>query len=564
MRLLNLLLLILATTSFLATAAKGCNDNGSEIPLTPFPTLEVAAIAAVPEPDARNFSKATPTPTTPLPQGPYVPAALDSTEGPAVAGTATTSNEPYVTIALERPEGTAIAGKEWKIDFTVTNRSTAPAYDVNLVFEVVGRARLVYLDLPHGVCVETKCQISSFDGNEAVTGHIVLVPDLGFQGYVRTDVAIAWPMSGTKRGSSIASLTTQVLNITGPGKLLWSASVESDSMGCSDYQVAIGQDAVYPVYHREIYALSRFGGDVKWRIEGEIHMFTPNLEDDSIYILGSEPGDSWLWSDSVSSIDSASGELNWRHPLDEQARGQLVVYGDAVYFTVRDYVGDRVSNYTDLVALDKATGVLNWRYRVDKRHNSPATEFEGDIYFVTSGPGPNFLHSVDALTGELNRKYPVPAGSHSKPLVNKGVVYLVTSDEQIYSMELSSGETGWEYRPGGPVDNVLGIYEGNLYFLLYDRQEPGYVAVDAVDAETGARAWRYQPGGTFRNLSVTDGGIYVSTPTSLTSLDASTGDINWQRDYAGICGSLAAVDGYLYGRASNDEQGFTAFAIRGD
>ena len=529
MRFLNLLTIILATASLLAVAATDCEENRTDIPLTPYPTTPYLA----PEPSVS-------------------------------APTATPIREPYLRIALEPVDGAVRAGEKWKIDFTVKNQSPAPAYDVTLELQITGRGKPDYLGMSRGECTDTVCRISSLEGNESVNGHISVLTKPGFGNNVRLDANVKWSPPDLRRGPSSEYLTVYVADRGQPGGLVWSTGVKNSSMSCSDDQIAVGQDAIYTVYSHDIYALSRYKGEVKWRIEGEDHMFTPHLEGDSLYVRGSQPGDSWRWSHSVSSMDATTGELNWRRPVEEEALVPIVVHDDGVYFTVRDYVGDRISNYTDLVALDKATGVLNWRYRVDKRHNSPATEFDGDIYFATSGRGPNFLHSVNAITGELRRKYPVPAGSRARPLVIGGYAYLATADDLIYSMDLASGETMWQYRPEGAVDHLSGFYQGNLYFLLYDRQEPGYVAVEAVEAETGVLAWEYQPGGTLRNLSVTSNGIYVSTPTNLTSLDAATGNVKWQIDYVGICGSLAAADGYLYGRASNDEQGTFAFAIKAE
>ena len=529
MRFINLLMTISAATSLLAVAAAGCEENRTDRPITQYPTATYPAAA------------------------------------PAVAApTATPILEPYVLIALEPLNRAVRSGEKWEIDFTVKNQSPAAAYDVTLEFQIKGRGRPDYLSMSRGECTDTACRISSLDGKESVTGHISVLTKLDFGNNVRLAANVTWGPPDSKRGSTPEYLTVHVEDRDQPGGLVWSTGVELVGMSCSEDQIAVGQDAIYPVYDHDIYAFSKFEGEVKWRSQEEFYMFTPRLEGDRLYVLGSHPGDTWQWSYSVSSMDASTGELNWRHPLDEMARGPIVVYDGSIYFTVRDYVGNRVSNYSDLLALDKETGVLNWRYRVDKRHNGPATEFDGDIYFATFGPGINFLHSVNAITGELRRKYPVPAGSHEMPLMSEGHAYLVTTDSLIYSMDLYSGETTWQYRPDGKVDYVLGIYQGNLYFLLYDSLAQGYVAVEAVSAETGELSWEYRPGVTFRNLSVTSNGIYVSTPSNLTSLDADTGNVKWQKDYARICGSLAAADGYLYGRASTNESEHIAFAIQAE
>ena len=447
--------------------------------------------------------------------------------------------DAHLSVTLDITGSPAVGGEELRIEFTVTNEAPEPASGVTITFGVKEPSRLIMARSARGTCEESTCDLGSLDDYESVTGHVVVLIELGFDTEVRVDADVSWLLRNSNRRHSYAQANALLVD-NQPGALIWTTSINPSHMSCSN-SVVVDSEAVYAGFGKLLYAVSRSTGEVLWRKGGDSWVFQPVLADGSIYFHARDEENYY-----VRSLDSSKGTLNWQYLVDGQVRGPAAVYGGSVYFTVNKLVDGRLE-YSYLLSLDASTGVLNWQYRVDKWISTPALEFGGNIYFIG-----DYLYSIDPMSGELIRRYRME-GAYDTPLISDGNAYRVTGNGPLYSMDLSTGRKNWYYLPDQPEGRASGtpvLSDGNVYILVYDEVAEVHLSVHALDAETGNLKWQYNPGEELYYATASNGSIYVSSNTKLVSLDALTGSQNWQASYGWTCGPLTAADGVLYGHAT--------------
>ena len=464
---------------------------------------------------------------------------------------------------LEPAGGEPVNGAEWRIDFTITNRSQLPAFEVLLDLIAGGRGRVEATHLARGECEGSTCRVSSFDGNESVTGHVVVVPETGFDRRLRVDADVSWELSNSRRRHSYGEAAASVTDGGRPGDLIWLTSTEANGDSCGE-RTQVGPEAVYAGFSRKLYAVARDNGEVLWVHETDDAIFDPYLADGNIYYSSrrgetQDEGRRYF----IRGLNAKTGKLNWESEIDGQIRGPGVLYGNSIFYTVNVPGTESSPWYHYLLALEASTGIMNWRYRLDENVNTSAVEYDGDIYFGTYGQGPDFLYAIDANSGKLNRKYEAPGGAYYTPLVAAGSAYTVSGNESLRALNLSEGQEKWTYRQVGRPSRTPILSNGHVISVIYDTVEGEHLSMDAIDASTGELKWSYRPGERVTLPTAAGGSVYVPSATRLVSLDPETGSVNWEGDYSHLCSPATVVDGVLYGRAiiGND---FVIYAIRGE
>jgi alcohol dehydrogenase (cytochrome c) len=133
----------------------------------------------------------------------------------------------------------------------------------------------------------------------------------------------------------------------------------------------------------------------------------------------------------------------------------------------------------------------------------------------------------------------------AQPLYYDGVVYVVTGDDDVFALDVETGEQRWVYRANldpkittvccGWTSRGVALGDGRIYVGLLD------ASVRAIDQQTGEEVWRKQVGSWPRGETITSAPLYydgmVITGMSggeygirgrLTALDARTGDERWR------------------------------------
>ena len=472
-----------------------------------------------------------------------------------------------MAVTLELAGDYSTANGEQRINFTITNQSSIPAFDVKLDFDVTGDGRLVAANAERGDCEATACHIGSFDNHASLKGHLVVTPGTGFDLEARVDADVSWELSNSRRRHSYDDIIVRRVDSGRPGDLIWLTVTEARGYSCGD-KTQVGPDVVYAGFNRKLYAVSRSDGEVIWVRDTDHAPFDPTLAGGSIYYnIRIEEYDTRTATDKrryfILSLDAQSGELNWETELEGYARGPGLLYDDTVFYTVSVPETEGRPWYHYLLALEASTGIMNWRYRLEKNINTSALEDDGTIYFGTYVGRPDFLYGVDPVTGELRHQYRLTGGAYDTPLIEDGASYINAAWEMLRALDLSTGQEKWVYRPDGRPSRTPVMTEGNVHLAITDEETRERMSIATLDPETGDVKWVYRSDEPLSAMSASDESVYVSSATKLISLDSRTGNVNWEANYTDLCSPPTVVDGVLYGRAHND-MGFLIYAIRGE
>ena len=179
-----------------------------------------------------------------------------------------------MVVTLELAGDDVTTGGERRVNFTITNRSAMPAFDVKLEFDVTGYGRLVSADAERGDCEATSCRIGSFDDHASVKGHLVVTLGREFDWKARVDADLSWELSNSRRRHSYDDIMLQRVDSGQPGDLIWLTVTEASGDSCGE-KTQVGPDVVYAGFGNKLYAVSRSSGEVLWDVEMEHTIFHP-------------------------------------------------------------------------------------------------------------------------------------------------------------------------------------------------------------------------------------------------------------------------------------------------
>lgn len=555
----------LAVLFFVALAGCDGEEEATVVPPIANPQAQALTIAAGEESPRRTIpTLKIPATLTPAPLTPVIetPTLIPPPSTPKIQ-TPTPPIEAQMEVTLELAGDDVTTGGERRVNFTITNQSAMPAFDVKLEFDVAGNGRQVSVYAERGICEATSCRIGSFDNHESVKGHLVVTLGSGFEWEARVDADLSWEFRNSRRRHFYDDITVQRVDDGQPGNLIWLTATAARGDSCGE-KTQVGSDVVYAGFGRKLYAVSRSSGEVLWSVDMSHAMFDPFFADGSIYYntrIGGQYEGSLRYF--IRSLDAGTGALNWEREIEGYARGPGVLYGDDVFYTVSVPGTEEYPWLYYLLALDALTGRINWRYPVEANVNTSALVHDGTIYFGTYASRPDFLYGVDPETGELKHQYRLRFGAYDTPLIEDGASYTNAGWETLLALDLSTGQEKWQYWPDGRPSRTPAMTEGNIHLAVTDEETRERMSIATLDAETGDVKWIYRSGEPLSAMSASGESVYVTSSEKLISLNAHTGEVNWEVNYSNMCSPPTVVDGILYGRAHRDGKYFI-YAIRGD
>lgn len=144
-----------------------------------------------------------------------------------------------------------------------------------------------------------------------------------------------------------------------------------------------------------------------------------------------------------------------------------------------------------------------WKFECEDEIRGTPAFFGGSIFI---GAYDNNLYSLNATTGEFNWKFATEGGIVCKPCIYEGNVYLGSEDQRLYCINLRSGKEIWSYYTNGPIRSSPFIAEGHVFIGSDD----AYLHV--VNALSGRRAYRVDAGSAIRSTPLTVGDyVYYGT-----------------------------------------------------
>jgi len=155
----------------------------------------------------------------------------------------------------------------------------------------------------------------------------------------------------------------------------------------------------------------------------------------------------------------------------------------------------------------------------------------------------------------------------SSPAIANGMVYVGSTDQQLYALDLETGQPKWKFATESSISSSPAVAGGIVYFASYDGM------FYAVDAATGKLKWKFETDGERRfahkNLhgihpsgeampdpwdfflsspAVFNGSVYFGSGDNyIYSLDAATGTLKWKfRTGDVVHASPAVADDTVY------------------
>ena len=374
-----------------------------------------------------------------------------------------------------------------RIDFTVTNWSPSPASDVTLAFEVDAPASFALAHAVSGTCEVSTCDLGSFDGNQSVSGYVVVGAGLGSDSEINVGADLSWLSPNLNTRHSYAQA---IVTLAGYGRvenleaLIWATEVGTSIGSCGE-SVQVASESVQRSFGPSLHSFAKSDGEKQWKASG-VNFNYPVVAGSSVNVHAAEFQSD---ADYIRSYDALDGTLNWQRILTGNTRGPAAVYGGSVFYTVNHRGGSPVQHY--LMSLDASTGLLNWQYHVDQWISTAAVEYGGNIYFASYN-GSSYLYAIDPTTGELSRRYETQGRLYDEPLIADDSAYIVTASGRLYSMDLSTGMINWEYRPKGRVSGTPLLSDGKSTsaFGMRGKNRLSH----ALDAATGSLQWQYRDG----------------------------------------------------------------------
>ena len=196
-----------------------------------------------------------------------------------------------------------------------------------------------------------------------------------------------------------------------------------------------------------------------------------------------------------------------------------------------------------------ATGVpkferVRWKFQTQGRVISSPAIANGTIYIGSTDQN---LYAVEVETGNQKWKFATEGPVVSSPAVSDGTVYFGSYDGNFYAVVAASGQLKWKFQTGGerrysgkhlhdlqpagetmpdPWDFYLSspaVWESTVYFGSGDGN------VYAVETDSGKLKWKFQTNDVVHSSpAIAEGVLYIGSWDSyLYALDAATGGEKW-------------------------------------
>jgi serine/threonine protein kinase len=181
----------------------------------------------------------------------------------------------------------------------------------------------------------------------------------------------------------------------------------------------------------------------------------------------------------------------------------------------------------------------SWKFECEDELRGTPTYFGGAIFV---GAYDNNLYSLNASTGEFNWKFATEGGIVCKPSVYEGNIYIGSEDQRLYCINVRSGKEIWSYYSNGAIRSSPYIAEGHIFIGSDD----AYLHV--VNALSGRRAWRVDAGSAIRSTPLTVGEyVYFGTEAGDLFCVDLRGNVKWRfKAKRALTSSPVYANGIIY------------------
>ncbi len=160
---------------------------------------------------------------------------------------------------------------------------------------------------------------------------------------------------------------------------------------------------------------------------------------------------------------------------------------------------------------------------------------------VVVGAYDNNLYAIDLETGEFAWKYAAEAGIASSPKHSDGIIYFGSIDERLYAVRADTGLKAWTYQAGDSIYASPTVDSGHVFFGCDDRN------FCAINAKTGREAWRVDIGARIRSsAAVSEDLVYFGAEDGVVHALEMGGKPKWRfPTKRAVTSSPAVADGLV-------------------
>jgi outer membrane protein assembly factor BamB len=156
-------------------------------------------------------------------------------------------------------------------------------------------------------------------------------------------------------------------------------------------------------------------------------------------------------------------------------------------------------------------------------YGTPA--LSGDLVYIAGYNGKILAYN----TSSLQTRWVYPREGYLKPIVSALVIsgnfiYFGCSDNNLYALDLTTGDFKWQYATGGEIWASPVVDNGIVFFASFDKK------IYALDAVTGSKKWEFTTSATNIATPVAlDGAVYVgSLDRTFYCLNQNDGSVLWR------------------------------------
>jgi len=254
-----------------------------------------------------------------------------------------------------------------------------------------------------------------------------------------------------------------------------------------------------------VYALNRFTGAVRWRVDLNEELTTqPALSEGRLFVMSSEQ--------SVTALNLADGKRLWKFHRDPP--GGFTIRGDAQPRVAHGLVYAAFAEGT-VAALQPETGVARWTRQASGTGDYldvdwiDAPETDSRVYVASAKAG---IVALDALSGEPAWTAPLPGANH---VLVEGARVVGGGQGELAAFDRATGKKLWTLQMGRDRHPTQPVAMRGLVLVAQDRGP-----LLGVDLETGQARGAFDPGSGFSQPAYVLPGIayIVSNAGSLFSL----------------------------------------------
>ncbi|MBW8012640.1 MAG: PQQ-binding-like beta-propeller repeat protein [Chloroflexi bacterium] len=171
--------------------------------------------------------------------------------------------------------------------------------------------------------------------------------------------------------------------------------------------------------------------------------------------------------------------------------------------------------------ISRAGGVKPlWTFDCEDEIRGTPLFHEGSLYV---GSYDNNLYSLDASSGEFNWKYPADGGIPGRPAIHENNIYFGSEDKRVHVISSRSGKVVWTYYTEAPVRSSPRIAQGHVFVGSDDMN------LHAISLSSGNLAWKSETSSPVRSTPfVTDSLVYFGSEEGDFYCLDFRGEIKWR------------------------------------